>query len=283
MKYYKFLILGSNGLLGKKIVKYLTLKKYTTFKIAKKKSDYNINLLNFKKLNKLFLKYNFDIVINCAAKVSIDYCENNYQEALNINYRLVNFLAKLSNKFKFRFVQISTDHVYRGKKNLLNTEKSKIYGSNKYSLTKIRAEKAMKKLKNSVIVRTNFTGKKKNSYFDWLINNIKNKRKINLFNDMYTSTLDVDTCSKTIIKLSLTNLQGIYNIGTKDMLSKKEFAIKLAQILKKPINYQTVSCDTLKVKRGKNLGLDVSKIEKKLKIKMINSSLAIKNLIKEYK
>ena len=40
---------------------------------------------------------------------------------------------------------------------------------------------------------------------------------------MYISTLDVETCAKIIIDLSLIQSRGIYNVGTKDMVSKKKF------------------------------------------------------------
>ena len=53
--------------------------------------------------------------------------------------------------------------------------------------------------------------------------------------------------------------------------------------LGKKINYESVSCDIQKVPRGKNLGLDVKKIEKKLKMKMPSINISIKNLLKEYK
>ena len=75
----------------------------------------------------------------------------------------------MSKKFDFKFVQISTDHVYKGKKPKLNNERSKIFAVNKYAKTKILAEKYSKKLKKFLIIRTNFTGKKKDAFIDWLI------------------------------------------------------------------------------------------------------------------
>ena len=49
------------------------------------------------------------------------------------------------------------------------------------------------------------------------------------------------------------------------------------------IKYKEASSETLLVKRGKNLGLNVKKIEKKLGVKMPSSNQAIYNLVKEYK
>ena len=74
MKNYDFLILGSNGLLGSNLVKELKKRKINFLTIARSNSDYNLDVKNFKKIKKFFLNYKFKIVINCIAKVSIDYC-----------------------------------------------------------------------------------------------------------------------------------------------------------------------------------------------------------------
>lgn len=282
MKNYKFLIIGSNGLLGSNLVKILKRENYNYATFARNKSHFNIDLNNFKLVKKIFEKNKFEIVINCAAKVDINFCESNYFKAKKINSEFVKLLAQISKKKNFKLIQISTDHVYKGKKNQLNKEYNKLFPINNYAKTKILAENYIKKLRKYLIIRTNFTGKKKNSFFDWLIKNIKKQKKINLFDDMYTSTIDVGTCSEIILKLSLINSKGIYNLGTRDMLSKKDFALILGSFMKKKIFFSTCSINSLKVQRGKNLGLNVKKIEKKLKIRMISSKKSIQNCLREY-
>ena len=282
MKNFDFLVIGSNGLLGSNIVKILKKKKINFLTVAKKNSNFNINLENFKRLDKFFLKNKFKIVINCAAIIDINYCEKKYNISSIINSKLVKFLSQMSKKFDFKFVQISTDQVYKGKNAVLNSEKSKIFAINKYAKSKILAEKYLKELKKFLIIRTNFTGKKKDSFIDWLIRNFKKKAEINLFNDMYTSTMDVQTCAKTIIKLAMLKSKGIYNLGSRNMTTKESFAKKLSKILKIKIKYKSISSDIQKVSRGKNLGLNVKKIEQKIGYKMPTSSQSIINLLKEY-
>ena len=102
----------------------------------------------------------------------------------------------MSKKFKFKLVQISTDHVYKGRKFKLNNEKSKIFSINKYAESKILAEHSVKFLKSFLIIRTNFTGRKKNTFIDQLVKNLKKKKSVNLFDDMYTSTIDVKSLQK---------------------------------------------------------------------------------------
>ena len=100
---------------------------------------------------------------------------------------------------------------------------------------------------------------------------------------MYTSTLDVKTCAKIIIDLSLLQSKGIYNLGTRNMISKKDFAIYISKILKYKIYYRSISCDNLNIARGKNLGLNVNKIEQKLGYLLPTIKQSIRNLAKDYK
>ncbi len=282
MKNFEFLIIGSNGLLGSKIVEVLKKKKISFLTIARNNSSYNLNLNKYNKLYNFFLENRFKIVINCAAIIDIDYCEKNFNNSKIINSFFVKFLSQMSKKFDFKLVQISTDHVYKGKKFLYNKENDEISAINNYARSKILAEKYLKKLKKFLIIRTNFTGKKKKSYIDWLIRNINKNKSINLFNDMYTSTLDVNTCAKIIIELASLKSKGVYNVGSRDMYTKEKFAISLAKILKKKVQYKSVSCEIQKISRGKNLGLNVSKVEKKIGYKMPTSKQSIIRLAREY-
>ena len=104
-----------------------------------------------------------------------------------------------------------------------------------------------------------------------------------LFNDLHTSTLDIHTCAQIILKLIKSKASGIYNLGSKDRLSKKAFAILFAKMNKFEIKYSNISCNSGTVKRSNFLGLNLNKIEKKLKFKMMSSEEVVKNLIKQSK
>lgn len=282
---YDFLILGSNGFLGGEIVKELKKTKFTFFCIARKNSDYNINLNNHKKLIQIFEKINFRYVINCAAIISLDSCEKKKHQSSKINFLLPKFLGKISQKFKFKIVQISTDHVYFSKKKNLNSEQDKTKPINFYAGTKIKAEKSLRFVKKHLIIRTNFTGKKSSknpSFVDWIFLST-NKKKVKLFNDMFTSTIDVKSCANYIIKLTLKNSVGIFNLGSKNQVSKKEFALKFAKKLGLKLNYESVSTKIYAIKRGKYLGMNVNKIEKKLNTNMPTTNKVINNIVKDYK
>ena len=68
------------------------------------------------------------------------------------------------------------------------------------------------------------------------------------------------------------------------ILSKKEFALKYFKKLKVNPSYLSIKTNNnpkISFKRGKYLGLNIRKIEKKLNIKMPNSNKVINNLFYE--
>ena len=69
-----------------------------------------------------------------------------------------------------------------------------------------------------MIIRTNLL-EEKSAFIDWLMINIK--KNIQLFNDMYTSTIDVKSCAKIIVELTVLKSKGIYNVGSRNHISKK--------------------------------------------------------------
>ena len=283
----KFLILGSNGSLGKKMIKILSKQKEYSFKtIARNRAHFNFNLENFEKLEKIIKKNKFDYIINCAAYTNLIYCENNFNKVSKINTKLPIKLSYWSKKYNYRYIHISTDHIYISKKNVLNSENFKIGWHNKYSKSKFFAEKNLVNKKKILIIRTNFVDNKynKKSFLYWLHKCARIKKKIPLFFDMYTSTIDLNTFSKILIKLIVSNSFGIYNVGSSEVLSKKDFALKYFKKLKiKPLYFETKTNNNTEIlfERGKYLGLNIKKVEKQLNIKMPNSSKVINNLLNE--
>ena len=283
-----YLIIGSNGLLGSQFKKNLNIKKKVFYTIAKKNSDFNINLSNFSKLDKIIKKNNIKYVINCAANIDINDCAKNFKRAKKINYLLPKYLNTLSFKYSFKLIHISSDQVYFSKTKKLKKETDRIFGLNNYAKLKVLSDKEVQKNINNLIIRTNFTGTKKSkkniTFIDWLYMHYKNKKKcINLFHDLYTSTIDVNNCVNLILKLIDMNCSGVYNLGSKQPVSKETFGRFFFKKMKSKILINSTSSDLMNVKRSKFLGLNVKKIEKDLKIKMPNYKKIINSLCKEYK
>lgn len=268
----KILIFGSSGILGNYLYKSLK-KKYHVFNNGMSKRKYDLN--NFSELKKVILKIEPHIIINCTAITDIDLCEKKKNKAYKINYNILsNIISIIKHKnLKTKIIQISTDQFYNNKNKSLNIENiNKTY--NYYCKTKLLSEKIC--IKNKLIaLRTNFFGKsnsKNQSFSDWVYNSFKSKKKFYLFDNIYFSPLNLFTLSKMInlVIKNINKVYGVYNLGSKDCISKKDFAIKFAK--KTGIYHQNFkslnSQEFFATKRPTLMCMNSKKFEKKFKIKM---------------
>ena len=284
----KILILGSSGLLGNRIYSYLKKKGLCLTHNGLRKR--NLELTNLNNVKNILLKNKPDLIINCAAITNIEFCEKFSKLAEKININLANNIFNLKKKLnlKFSVIFFSTDQVYDSKS--LSKENDKLSVLNNYAYQKLMAEKIYYKNK-SIIFRTNFFGKGvglKKSFSDWLYKKYKAKKKFYLFKDIIFNPVRIYTLTniiyKIIIKNKFNNI-GIYNIGSKGKISKSDFAIFFAKKLK-IYNGKQVLCNSskvLKVKRSKNMAMNINKFEKKFNIKLPSIQNEIIKEIKDYK
>lgn len=90
---FKFILLGSNGLLGNELKKILPKKQ--TLTISRKKADLNIDLRNFLRIENTFKKLKFKNVINCAAITNLTLCERKKKRLLFNKSKITNFFKQI--------------------------------------------------------------------------------------------------------------------------------------------------------------------------------------------
>jgi len=145
------LITGCNGFISYNVIKFLKEKFKVLCVGRSNKAD--INFYDKEKIKKMIK--NSDVIVHLAA-ITNPFDKN--IEEINVNY--TKFLVDESKKFNKRFIYLSSQNV--------------LFGKDKYSLTKKRAEDLVKELKNFVILRpTIIYGKKENKYIGKLIKTIK--------------------------------------------------------------------------------------------------------------
>jgi dTDP-4-dehydrorhamnose reductase len=256
----KVLILGSDGLLGFNLKKYFKFKK-VKFIIYKRKKE-----VNFKDLRNLILKNKINIIINLRALTNVDFCEKNKRLANKINYIFVKNLCILLKKIKsIHLIQISTDQLYSKFSQNYENNYSIL---NHYAKTKVLAEQSAKNV-SSTIFRTNFFGhgkhKKKESFSDWIYNNLKKRKKIRMATDIFFNPVRISTLCNIIYLACKLKIPGIYNLGSKRGFSKYLFSKKLASFLnlnksliikvkKKELNFYA--------KRPSDMRMQLGKLEK---------------------
>lgn len=285
----KIFIAGGTGFLGNKLLK--ELKKKKLYKIItgskNKKSKIRLNLVLKKNLKKI-IKLNPDIIINCTALTNIEKCEKNKKLAFQTNTLITKNLVYISRKLDCKLIHISTDHVYDSKK--INNIEDKCNLKNYYSITKRLAELEASKYYKSLILRTNFfgTSKKFKGNLDWFFERVKKKQPILLFNDVYFSPLYIGTLSKIIGKICIKNTYGLFNVGSINKITKKDFFLMISKNLNLKFLYKSIKLeDEIKkakiIKRPKNMAMNVNKFKKKFEIKLPKIKDEIKKFTNEYK
>lgn len=196
----KIILIGSSGMLGHVLSKLLKLKKKNVIEILrKKKSIKSKNIYYFKnfenpKLFELIKDLNPTHVINCAGVINHRITKKNLNEVFYINSIFPATLSLMANKLNYRFIHISTDCVFDGKRGNY-TEKDKTNGSDYYARSKILGEYITNK---STVIRTSIIGhelSRKLGLLEWLLSS---KNKVKGFQNVFFSGLTTLELSKVI-------------------------------------------------------------------------------------
>ena len=283
-----YLILGATGMAGTAIYKELWMRRKRVIGLSRNGPDIKLDLLyDQHNLKQIISTLNPKVIINCAAIVSLAYCEENPKEAKIINSRLVETLLHICQELEIRLIHLSSDHFYTGDKNQLHSELDQTVALNVYAKTKLMAEKYALRADDSLIIRTNITGFRpgntQNTFIEWLINSIQRRSEITLFDDFYTSTIDVTSFSKILLNPLLDESKGIINIGSRDCVSKKIFACSIGDHLGVDLNW-VLSGSVAKQtpRRAESLGLNCSKIEAVLNEAKFNHTIVAHNPVKQF-
>jgi len=198
------LLTGVTGVLGS------DLKKLFPDAISPPHSEFDI--CDKPKVDEFFKNNHIDLVIHTAALTTVRGCEENKRLAAKINIEgtknLVDGLFD-SNPDGY-FVYISTACVFDGYSGMFN-EDDRPDPRNSYASTKLLGEYELKKLKKSLVIRTNFTGRKKWPY-------------PKAFTDRFGTYLFSDQVAKAIKEVIEDNLDGIVHIVGEKRISMFELA-----------------------------------------------------------
>ena len=156
----KILVTGSSGQLGKTIVENKKSKNF--FLLTPNRSDldlsYEYQCINYIERNKP------DFIINCGAFTNVDEAEDSYELAYKINTKAPLSMAKVIQNTGCRFLQISTDYVFDGRKNTPYKTNDPRNPISKYGETKAYAEIGLESILSKsqlLILRTS-----------WIVSNI---------------------------------------------------------------------------------------------------------------
>ncbi|OBT24233.1 dTDP-4-dehydrorhamnose reductase family protein [Vibrio splendidus] len=283
----RVIIVGSSGLLGASLTNYLAgLYDVKTVTSSSSESDFKVDMSDKQPCLNLLSELGPDFIINLAAYTDVDGCESNIEKAYRINSKIAENIAEYCKGNSQAFViHISTDHFYDEERS--SEDKVRIYNS--YAMTKYSAELSYIP-EQTTVFRTNFFGRSSSSVSLGLCDSIyklaSSGKELNLFNNVYFSPVSINTlCS--IIELSLKKMiPGIYNVGSKNGMSKQDFLLEFLQKCGiKEIKYKSVNVELMNflVKRPKDMRMDVTLFERKFDFILPTLTEEIESVANEYK
>jgi dTDP-4-dehydrorhamnose reductase len=228
-------ILGNAGTLGHYLSWVLKIKYDLYFfdkKITNQETDYAI-LFDWVKRNKL------DVIINAIGSTDVKRCENDLNYAITGNILIPKILQKIKNTAhnKLFIVHFSSDQVYPG---VGNAYEDITNPKNNYGRTKLHGESLLDE--NNCIFRINYVSKgfKRLSYTDWIYHSLIQKEQVKLYSDVYFNPVTLDTISEAVFNSIDYNINGTFNVGCKQKISKADFYQKFSDMIGLKNNNQEV-------------------------------------------
>jgi dTDP-4-dehydrorhamnose reductase len=236
----RILIIGSNGLLGQRLVKFLI--KNSNFEIlGSSVEDKSImdnyeykqcDLTNREGIKELVYNFYPDVIINAAAYTNVDKSETERETAWKINVKGVEYLAEACRVMDTHLIHFSTDYIFDG----TNGPYSELAAPNPigyYGRTKLASENALKiSGSNYTILRTNVLygpGLGRPDFVRWLVAQLKDNKKVNIVIDQINNPTFVDDLVQAASKVMEFKKGGVFNIGGREFLSRFDFSLLIAE------------------------------------------------------
>ncbi|MDD5021521.1 MAG: NAD(P)-dependent oxidoreductase [Endomicrobiaceae bacterium] len=224
----KIFVSGASGQLGKSFVHELN-KRNIEF-IAPPQEDFDIT--NYYKINKFITPFRPDIIINCASYNNVEEAEKNTTRAIDVNYKGVRNLVKISQLYNIKLVHFSTDYVFDGRKNSSYVETDIPNPLNLYGKSKLAGENEVMIYDNSLVFRLGWViGYGKNNFLYKFTKWIQDEFVVKVSND----EISVPTFTFDIVKYVLMaldkKLTGLYHLTNSGKASRYELADKYAKLM----------------------------------------------------
>ena len=280
----KILLTGAEGQLGNCLFYKLNefFNVFSSSKNGNNKSKINkLDITDSAEVEKNINLFNPNIIINCAAITNVDFCEKNKSICYDVNVNGLKNLIKYSDK-ETKIIHISSDYVYDGENNSYD-ETLAPNPINYYGKTKLESENILIGSRRSYIIIRPSTlySFKGNNFFTWVYNSLINNTEINVVDDQVSNPSFVPSLASSIIDMILMNGEGLYHHGSKDSITRYDFAIAISKKfnfndkLIKKTNTKTLNQIA---RRPLSSILNCSKIENDFNIKMSYIDECLDNL-----
>lgn len=239
----KIFITGANGLLGQKLVKYLssdyqliTSGEQEHLLLPVKGIPYHtLDITSAHACREIMSGYKPDIIINAASYTDVDGCEVHRELCWNVNVKGVENLAFAARKNMALLIHLSTDFVFDGEAGPYSEEDKpnplSYYGKSKLASENIvRIEGIPYAIIRTCVLYGLGVGIKKN-FFLWIYDNLKQGNPIKVVTDQFNTPTLVDDLAIGIRQLIRKSQYGLFHMAGPDFMNRFEFARAVARVM----------------------------------------------------
>jgi dTDP-4-dehydrorhamnose reductase len=271
----KVLVTGATGLLGRSLVPLLQERGHQVIQMGHTYStDFNVDLTSIEETSRALDQALPEVIINLIALTDVDRCETHPNESYLLNVKPVENLCNWikANGQQCYLIQISTDQVYDSpgehSENVLTIR-------NHYAMSKLAGEYAAR-IVPSTILRTNFVGRSfrqgRTSFTDWLYKSLRGTEPIRVFDNVMFNPLSISTLCNQIERVIFERPLGIFNLGSRDGMSKADFAFAFAVATGLPttnlIRSNASDVTTLVARRPTDMRMQCDYFEARMRLKL---------------
>jgi len=265
----KYLVTGSAGLVGSRVIKELTEldhKVYSCYNYMKPENGIptKLDLTNTNDIKDVIDRIKPDRIIHLAAMTNVDLCETEQDLATKINVKSTEIIAREAAKKNAFFIYVSTDYVFDGIQGM-KKENDTPNPLGFYGKSKLDGELTLNNLASGWCIARTSTPfgihKTKKSFPLWVKENLEEKIEIPVLIDQFTSPTYVPNLSKMLIEIATRQIAGIIHTAGATRISRFQLAemiadkLNLDKTLLKPTKINEMNW---KAPRPKDSSLDVS-------------------------
>lgn len=220
----KVMIFGASGQLGSALKEILSYDHETLW-FTRAQAD----IADFEKVRTLIQEYRPEVVINAAAFADVDGCEQDPERAFKVNAIGPRNLAICCEEVGAKFVHISTDYVFDGKKTTPYCEYDLPNPINTYGLSKLFGEILVKEqTRRFFILRVAWLyGEKGRNFLKTMLSLATVREELSVVNDQWGTPTCVYDVVRQIQVLIKTELYGTYHCTAQGACTWFEYALEI--------------------------------------------------------
>jgi dTDP-4-dehydrorhamnose reductase len=239
----RMLVFGCNGLLGQKVADLLvrgtpasvTLTSFENAPVRPiEPAEYiQADITSKKDVKQVVAHSEPDVIINCAAMTNVDACETERETAWKVNVGGVEHIIEAARRTGALIVHVSSDYIFDGKVGPY-TEDDRPEPLSYYGKTKLAGENCLRASGlNYLIARTmilyGFAPGVKQNFALWLIQSLEKQTPVRIVDDQFGNPTLADDLAYGMLRGVELGKTGIYNIAGRDIVSRHEFALRVAR------------------------------------------------------